>query len=401
MSNLEKHHRFDEAVALLRRLIATPSPSREESATADIWEEWLRSQGVDNVERLHNNVFAVAPGFDPSRPTLMLNSHHDTVRPAASYTRNPYSPDIEGDRLYGLGSNDAGASGVALASTFLDLAAYPGTSASGSFTSSEGKLTSGSFTKPERELTPNTGKLPFNLILAITAAEEVMGEQGMRAFLPHLAERGLTPDMVLVGEPTGMQPAIAERGLLVFDGVTAGKSGHAARNEGINAIYRAIEDIDSLRNFSPEKVSDVLGPIKVSVTMINAGTQHNVVPDKCTFVVDVRTTDAYTNEETVELLRDTVKWSEITPRSTRVHASVIGLDHPLVKSAMALGRTPFVSPTTSDMALMHGIPSLKMGPGESSRSHTADEYILLSELNEALHLYPILLTTLPVSYTSP
>ncbi|MDE6795894.1 MAG: M20 family metallo-hydrolase [Muribaculaceae bacterium] len=353
---MEKHHRFDEAVALLRRLIATPSPSREESATADIWEEWLRSQGVDNVERLHNNVFAIAPGFDPSRPTLMLNSHHDTVRPAASYTRNPYSPDIEGDRLYGLGSNDAGASGVALASTFLDLAAYPRT--------------------------------PFNLILAITAAEEVMGEHGMRAFLPHLAERGLTPDMVLVGEPTGMQPAIAERGLLVFDGVTAGKSGHAARNEGINAIYRAIEDIDRLRNFSPEKVSDVLGPIKVSVTMINAGTQHNVVPDKCTFVVDVRTTDAYTNEETVELLCDTVKWSEITPRSTRVHASVIGLDHPLVKSAMALGRTPFVSPTTSDMALMHGIPSLKMGPGESSRSHTADEYILLSELNEALHLYP-------------
>ncbi|MDE6335779.1 MAG: M20/M25/M40 family metallo-hydrolase [Muribaculaceae bacterium] len=373
---MEKHHRFDEAVALLRRLIATPSPSREESATADIWEEWLRSQGVDNVERLHNNVFAIAPGFDPSRPTLMLNSHHDTVRPAASYTRDPYSPDIEGDRLYGLGSNDAGASGVALASTFLDLAAYPRTSASGSFT------------KPEGELTPDIGDLPFNLILAITAAEEVMGEHGMRAFLPHLAERELTPDMVLVGEPTGMQPAIAERGLLVFDGVTTGKSGHAARNEGINAIYRAIEDIDRLRNFSPEKVSDVLGPIKVSVTMINAGTQHNVVPDKCTFVVDVRTTDAYTNEETVELLRDTVKWSKITPRSTRVHASVIGLDHPLVKSAMALGRTPFVSPTTSDMALMHGIPSLKMGPGESSRSHTADEYILLSELNEALHLYP-------------
>lgn len=373
MSNLEKHHRFDEAVALLRRLIATPSPSREESATADIWEEWLRSQGVDNVERLHNNVFAVAPGFDPSRPTLMLNSHHDTVRPAASYTRNPYSPDIEGDRLYGLGSNDAGASGVALASTFLDLAAYPRTSSSG-------ELIPDSFIRPE--------ELHFNFILAITAAEEVMGEHGMRAFLPHLAERRLTPDMVLVGEPTGMQPAIAERGLLVFDGVTTGKSGHAARNEGINAIYRAMEDIDRLRNFSPEKVSDVLGPIKVSVTMINAGTQHNVVPDKCTFVVDVRTTDAYTNEETVGLLRNTVKWSEITPRSTRVHASVIGLDHPLVKSAMALGCTPFVSPTTSDMALMHGIPSLKMGPGESSRSHTADEYILLSELNEALHLYP-------------
>ena len=375
MANTDKHPRFDEAVNLLRRLISTPSPSREETATADIWEEWLRDQGIDYVERLHNNVFAVAPGFNPERPTLMLNSHHDTVRPAASYTRDPYSPDIvtdptlpgiEGDRLYGLGSNDAGASGVALASTFLDIVENPEACAG----------------------------LPFNLILAITAAEEVMGEHGMRAFLPHLAERGLTPDMVIVGEPTGMQPAVAERGLLVFDGVTIGKSGHAARNEGINAIYRAIEDIDRLRSFSPEKTSEVLGPIKVSVTMINAGTQHNVVPDKCTFVVDVRTTDAYTNEETVKLLQDTVKWSTITPRSTRVHASVIGNDHPLVKSAVALGRTSFISPTTSDMALMHGIPSLKIGPGESSRSHTADEYILLSELNEALHLYPSLISGL-------
>ena len=375
MANRDIHPRFNEAVNLLRRLISTPSPSREEAATADIWEEWLRNQGIDYVERLHNNVFAVAPGFNPERPTLMLNSHHDTVRPAASYTRDPYSPDIvtdptqpgiEGDRLYGLGSNDAGASGVALASTFLDIVENPEACAG----------------------------LPFNLILAITAAEEVMGEHGMRAFLPHLAERGLTPDMVIVGEPTGMQPAVAERGLLVFDGVTIGKSGHAARNEGINAIYRAIEDIDRLRSFSPEKTSEVLGPIKVSVTMINAGTQHNVVPDKCTFVVDVRTTDAYTNEETVKLLQDTVKWSTITPRSTRVHASVIGNDHPLVKSAVALGRTPFISPTTSDMALMHGIPSLKIGPGESSRSHTADEYILLSELNEALHLYPSLISGL-------
>lgn len=357
MDSLERHPRFDKAVTLLRRLISVPSPSREESATADIWEQWLRNQGVQNVERLHNNVFVVAPGFDTSRPTLMLNSHHDTVRPANSYTRDPYSPDIEGDRLYGLGSNDAGASGVALASTFLDLIGQAETT------------------------------LPYNLILAITAAEEVMGENGMRAFLPHLEERGMTPDMVLVGEPTGMQPAIAERGLLVFDCVTPGKSGHAARSEGINAIYRAIEDIDRLRNFYPEKISDVLGPIKISVTMINAGTQHNVVPDKCTFVTDVRTTDAYTNEETVDLLRKTVRWSEITPRSTRVHASVIPLDHPLVKSAVKLSRTPFVSPTTSDMALMHGIPSLKMGPGESSRSHTADEYILLSELNEALYLY--------------
>ena len=201
---------------------------------------------------------------------------------------------------------------------------------------------------------------------------------------------------MLVGEPTGMQPAVAERGLLVLDATVAGKSGHAARNEGINAIYRAIEDITALRNFAPAAVSDVLGPIKVSVTMIDAGTQHNVVPDVCRYVIDVRTTDAYTNEETVELLRDAVRWSELKPRSTRVHASVIPTCHPLVRSAVALGRVPFVSPTTSDMALMHGIPSLKMGPGESSRSHTADEFILLEELNEALHLYPALISGIDV-----
>lgn len=362
MTQYAEHPRLKSAVELLKRLIATPSTSREESATAFIWEAWLRAEGVDNVQRIHNNVYAVAPMFNPSRPTLMLNSHHDTVRPAASYTRNPFSADIEGERLYGLGSNDAGASGVALAATFVELC--------------------------------KCVDLPVNLIFAITAAEEVMGELGMRAFLPHLAETSLTPHMVLVGEPTGMQPAVAERGLLVLDGVTPGKSGHAARNEGINAIYRAMEDIEALRSFAAPKVSTILGPIKVNVTMINAGTQHNVVPDRCTFVTDVRTTDAYSNEETVELLRKCVKWTELTPRSTRVHASVIPMEHPLVKSAVALGRVPFVSPTTSDMALMHGIHSLKMGPGESSRSHTADEFVLISEINEALHLYPQLIRNL-------
>lgn len=360
--DMDKHHRLDSAIRLLRDLIATPSFSREEDSTAILWEEWLRTNGVDNVERLHNNVFALASDYDSAKPTLMLNSHHDTVRPAASYTRNPFSPDIEEERLYGLGSNDAGASGVSLASTFLDF--Y------------------------------GRDNLPFNLLFAITAAEEVMGEYGMRAFLPYLSDRGMSPDMVIVGEPTGMQPAIAERGLLVLDCVTPGKSGHAAGNEGINAIYRAIEDIDSLRRFSTERVSEVLGSIKVSVTMINAGTQHNVVPDRCTFVADIRTTDAYTNEETVELLRNSVKWSQLTPRSTRVHASVISEDHPLVKAAKSLGLTPFISPTTSDMALMHGIPSLKIGPGQSSRSHSADEFIEIPELNQALHLYPRLISSI-------
>ena len=358
---MEKHPRLDNAVELLKRLIATPSLSRDEGATADIWEGWLREQGARNVVRQHNNVLAVGSSYDPFRPTLMLNSHHDTVKPSPSYTRDPFSPTVEEGKLYGLGSNDAGGAGVSLASAFLDL--------------------------------KDRADLPFNLLFAITAAEEVMGEHGMRAFLPYLEQRGLLPDMVIVGEPTGMKAAIAERGLLVFDAETTGKSGHAARNEGVNAIYRAIEDIELLRKFETPRVSEVLGPIKVSITMISAGTQHNVVPDICRWVVDVRTTDAYSNEETADLIQKAVKWSRLTPRSTRVHASVIPTDHPLVKAAVELGLDPFVSPTTSDMALMHGIHSLKIGPGESSRSHTADEFIYIEEINEALSLYPQLIET--------
>ncbi|MDE5849689.1 MAG: M20/M25/M40 family metallo-hydrolase [Muribaculaceae bacterium] len=351
-------------ISHLRNLIATPSFSRDEAATADIWEKWLIEKQGGEVKRLHNNVHVLASGFDPSKPILMLNSHHDTVRPSPSYSRDPFSPDIEGDRLYGLGSNDAGGSGVALAMAFLAL-------------------------KDDKTL-------PVNLLLAITAAEEVMGEHGMRAFLPYLLERGLYPDMVIVGEPTGMQPAIAERGLLVLDCVAKGKAGHAARNEGINALYRAMEDIESLRCFNPAKTSEILGPIKVNVTMIQCGTQHNVVPDTCTYVADIRTTDAYSNEDTVKLLKESVKWSEITPRSTRVHASVIDSGHPLVKAAVNLGKTPFISPTTSDMALMHDIPSLKIGPGESARSHSADEFICLSEIEDAIHTYIKLIKSLKI-----
>lgn len=358
----DRHPRFESAVRLLRHLISVPSFSREESGAADVWEEWLRENGVVETERCHNNVFAAAPGFNPARPTLMLNSHLDTVRPSASYTRDPFSPDIVDGRLYGLGSNDAGASGVALASAYLDL----------------------------REVE----NLPVNLILAVTAAEEVMGEHGMRAFLPYLAGRGLTPDMAIVGEPTGMRPAVAERGLVVLDAVAEGKSGHAARGEGVNAIYRAMEDITALRSFAPPGVSEVLGPVSVNVTMIKSGTQHNVVPDRCEYVVDVRTTDAYSNEATVEMLREVVEWSRLTPRSTRVHASVIPAYHPLVRSAVAVCGESFVSPTTSDMALMHGIDSLKIGPGESSRSHGADEFVTLDEIDAALYMYPRIITGL-------
>lgn len=336
-----------EAIGLLKRLIATPSLSRDEARTAELIFGYLAEHGAA-PERLANNVWARSEGFDPARPTLLLNSHHDTVRPAASYTRDPFAPVIEGDRLYGLGSNDAGASAVCLIQTFL---------------------------------TFRTRKLPFNLVLAISAEEECMGEHGMRALLPALGKI----DMALVGEPTGMQAAAGERGLVVLDCTAHGKSGHAARGEGINALYIAVEDIARLRSFRFERESELLGPIGIAVTQIEAGTQHNVVPDTCRFVADVRTTDAYTNEETVEILRAAIQ-SDVVPRSTRIRASALGAEHPLMRAARAAGRTPYVSPTTSDMALMP-FPSLKMGPGQSSRSHTADEFVLLSEIEEGIAVY--------------
>lgn len=337
---------------LLCRLIATPSVSRQEDCTADIVQYALESEGVV-VRRIYNNIWALQPGYDSSKPTLLLNSHHDTVKPSPAYTRDPFKPDLEGGRIYGLGSNDAGASVVSLMWLFLQY---------------------------------YHEDLPFNLVLAITAEEEVMGEKGMRAMLPHFKESGVDIDMVLVGEPTGMQPAVAERGLVVLDCVSHGVTGHAARCEGVNAIYKAMDDIEKLRNFKFEQTSEVLGDITLQITQIEAGTQHNVVPAECRWVVDVRTTDAYTNEQTVMLLQRAVE-SDLTPRSTRVHASVIERSHPLVKAAEAIGGKPFVSPTTSDMALMYGLPSLKMGPGQSSRSHSVDEYVVESEIDEAKILY--------------
>ena len=349
-----------DAIALLQRLIATPSLSGNESETADILAAELASRGVE-VRRHHNNIWALSKGFDASKPMLMLNSHQDTVKPSQAYTRNPFEPTIEEGRLYGLGSNDAGASLVALLVTFCN--------------------------------NYNTSDMPYNLLLALTAEEENMGERGMRSFLPHLADEGIKVDMVLVGEPTSMQPAVGERGLVVLDCTAHGKSGHAARNEGENALYKAMSDIETLRNFRFEKVSELLGDIKITVTQISAGTQHNIVPDECRFVVDVRTTDAYSNEEVVELLQGAVE-CDAKPRSTRVRASAISLSHPLVESAVAIGREPFISPTTSDRAIMQGLPALKMGVGESSRSHTADEFVLVSEVEEGVALYDKLLKEL-------
>ena len=338
-----------ESIALLDQLIATPSVSRDEAATADIIEASLKAHVKGTVQRIYNNVYVRSPHWDDARPTLLMNSHHDTVKPSASYTRDPFEPTHEEGRIYGLGSNDAGASAVSL------IAAYR-----------------------YYEDTP----LPFNMLLAISAEEEVMGEHGMRGLLPELGK----VDMALVGEPTGMQAAVGERGLVVMDCVAHGVRGHAARNEGINAIDIAIKDIEQLRNYRFERRSELLGDIKMTVTQINAGTQHNVIPDECRFVVDIRTTDAYTNEETARIV-DQLLTSDAKERSTRVHASAIYEDHPLVKAAVAIGRETFVSPTTSDMALMHGIPSLKMGVGESARSHGADEYVLESEITEGIQIY--------------
>ena len=345
-----------EAIDLLDRLIATPSTSRDEAATADIVEAFLKEHVEGKVERIYNNVYVRTPLWDDSRPTLLMNSHHDTVRPSISYTRNPYEPTHEEGRIYGLGSNDAGGSVVSLISAYRYLEMKP---------------------------------LPYNMLLAISAEEEVMGEHGMRALLPTLGHI----DMALVGEPTGMQAAVGERGLVVMDCTAHGIRGHAARNEGVNALYKALEDIERIRGYRFERTSPLLGDIKMTVTQINAGTQHNVVPDECKFVIDIRTTDAYSNEETVKIVQQLLE-ADAKERSTRVHASAIYTEHPLVKAAIAIGRETFVSPTTSDMALMHGIPSLKMGVGQSSRSHGADEYVLESEIEEGIKVYIDFLKTL-------
>lgn len=352
------------AVDLLGRLIREESLSRHEQASADLLSATLAETAPSaEIGRVANNVYAVAPGFSDSRPTLMLNSHHDTVPPSAGWTRDPFAPDIEDGRLYGLGSNDAGASLVSLLYTFVDLL-------------------------------PVADRLPVNLVLALSAEEEVTGADGMRLLLPALCERGLKPDMAIVGEPTGMNCALAERGLVVLDGVAHGKAGHAARQEGVNAMYRAIDDINAIRNFEWPNRSSVLGDIGVQITCIQAGSRHNIIPDLCTYTVDVRTTDAYTNEQTVEILRSVTPNSELNPRSTHIRASVISPGHPLVKSATALGAGCFVSPTVSDRAVLSPIPALKIGPGMSERSHTSDEFVLLSEISRAMTLYPRIITNL-------
>ena len=336
-------------IELLRRMIATPSVSREEERTADLLAEFLTSRGVDPVHRSHNNVWVRNRWFDPAKPTILLNSHHDTVKPNSAYTRDPFAPDIEAGKLYGLGSNDAGASVVSLIAAFLH------------FYEAEG--------------------LRYNLCLALTAEEEVSGRNGIESILPELGELSFA----IVGEPTGMELAIAERGLMVLDCVAHGKAGHAARNEGDNAIYRAMQDIEWFRTYRFPQESQLFGNVKMSVTVINAGTQHNVVPAECRYTVDVRVTDRYTNEEVLEIVRSHVA-SDVTPRSTRLKPSYIDPSHPIVAAGLALGRHTYGSPTTSDQALL-SIPSLKMGPGDSARSHSADEFVYVAEIEAGIDQY--------------
>ena len=340
-----------DAVQLLKKLIATPSVSRNEKDAADIMEQTIRSYGFE-PQREANNLWIIDPHYDESRPTLLLNAHIDTVKPVASWSREPFSPDVEDGVLYGLGSNDCGGGLCSLLQIFRMLTEKPQS---------------------------------YNLIYLASAEEEVSGKDGITRALPLLPHI----DLAIVGEPTGMNPAVAEKGLMVLDVIAHGKSGHAARNEGVNAIYEALDDMRWIRDYKFEKVSEFLGPTKMTLTVVNAGTQHNVIPDKCTMLVDIRTNEFYDNEEVYEFIRQHLK-SEVKAHSFRLKSSRIDPEHPLIKKCVSMGMKPFGSPTLSDQALMH-FPSFKLGPGESSRSHSANEFIRISEIRDAIAKYETLL----------
>ncbi len=342
-----------KAISLLRSLIETPSLSREENETAELIEGFLKEQGAI-TQRLGNNIWAKNMHFDELKPIVLLNSHHDTVKPNSGYTNDPFEALEMDGKLFGLGSNDAGGSLVALIATFLHF--YP---------------------KPD---------LKYNLIIAATAEEEISGSGGIESLISHLPQI----DFAIVGEPTQMNMAIAEKGLMVLDCVAHGQAGHAARNEGVNAIYKALKAIEWFRNFQFPEESESLGPVKMSVTVIGGGEQHNVVPDECRFVVDVRTTDVYSNKETLEVIRSNVD-CEVKPRSTRLNPSGINQEHAIVQAGKRLGVKTYGSPTLSDQALMP-FPSVKIGPGDSARSHTADEFVYTNEIKEGIKLYIELLS---------
>lgn len=335
-------------IELLKKLISTPSFSKNEENAAEVVRFFFQSENIP-VEMLENNTWAFNKHFNNAKPTLLLNSHIDTVQPAKGYTKDPFSPIEEGDTLFGLGSNDAGGPLVSLMATFINF--Y------------------------ERK------DLPFNIVFAATAEEEISGRRGLEIVLPKV----LPIEFAIIGEPTKMELAIAEKGLLVLDCYAHGKSGHAARNEGENALYKAIDDIQKLREFKFEKVSDVLGETKITVTQIEAGTQHNVIPDLCHFVVDVRTNEYYLNKDAAAIIENLIE-SEVKPRSVRLNSSGISEFHPFAQLVKSKGINIYGSPTTSDQAIIPFL-SVKMGPGDSARSHTADEYILKSEIIAGIKQY--------------
>lgn len=337
-----------QSVELLKKLIATPSFSREENRTADIIQEFLSSHHI-LPRRKGNNVWAVSQYFDSSRPTLLLNSHHDTVKPNPAYTRDPFLPSIEDGKLFGLGSNDAGGPLVSLIVTFLHF--Y------------------------------RRADLKYNLVIAATAEEEISGHGGVESIWSNLPKI----DCAIVGEPTLTNVAIAEKGLLVLDCVAVGKAGHAAREEGVNAIYQSLQDIEWFRSYEFQKISPTLGKVKMSVTVIHAGQAHNQVPPECKFTVDIRVTDSYSLEEVLEVVKQNVK-SSVTPRSLRLRPSGIAESHPLILSAKKSGKKFYGSPTTSDQALIP-VQSIKMGPGDSAQSHSADEFIYLDEIRQGIESY--------------
>jgi len=346
---------YTEAISLLKSLIQIPSFSGEEAQTADLIGKWLHQHGVVH-QRLKNNIWAKNKYFDAAKPTILLNSHHDTVKPNKAYTRDPFEATEAQGKLYGLGSNDAGASLVALMALFTHF--------------------------------NDKADSAYNLILAATAEEENSGQNGISLLLPELPEI----EFALVGEPTGMQMAIAEKGLLVIDGYAPGVSGHAAHDNTENAIYNVLEDISWIKAYNFPKTSPTLDQIKMSVTQINAGKQHNVVPASCHFVIDVRVNDQYSNQEVFEVINAHTK-SEVKARSFRLSSSSIDPAHIIVKAGIKLGCTTFGSPTLSDQALIP-FPSLKIGPGDTTRSHSADEYVLLKEIKEGIDLYINLLTNI-------
>ena len=335
-------------ITLLQRIIQTPSISGQEDAACTMLQEWMTAEGC-TPHRIGNNLWAECGQGE----TILLNAHIDTVRPASSYTRDPFGGELEGDTIYGLGANDDGGSVIAMLAVFMDILQNP---------------------IPDKRI-----------ILALTAEEENSGRNGIEMLLPELGPI----DLAIVGEPTSLKMAVAERGLMVLDAIAHGKAGHAAREEGVNALYIALDDIQTLRQYEFDKVSDFLGKVKMTTTMIQCGTQHNVIPDTCNFVVDIRSNGLYSNQEILSMLQPLVQ-STLTPRSTRLNATATDIELPIVKRAQELGIELFGSPTLSNMALL-SCPKIKFGPGDSARSHTADEYIHIHEIEQAINLLKLLI----------